>query len=145
MTDNVTMQRVDEEIRWYDRRAFYNQVAYKLLKIIVIVTAALIPFLSSMPGVEPAYLGALGVLIAIAEGLQQLGQYHANWIAFRANCEALKHEKYLSLAKAGPYANAAEPTALLAERVETIISQETAKWATLRETLEKKQSKPEAA
>jgi hypothetical protein len=51
MTDDVTMQRVEEGIAWYDRRAFYNQVAYELLKIIVIATAALIPFLSNMPGV----------------------------------------------------------------------------------------------
>jgi hypothetical protein len=70
----------------------------------------------------------LGVRIAILEGLQQLHQYHANWIGYRATCEALRHEKFLFLAKAGPYTAASDPRALLAERVESLVSQENTKW-----------------
>ncbi|MGI8569091.1 MAG: DUF4231 domain-containing protein [Methylocella sp.] len=47
------------------------------------------------------------------EGLQQLNQYQANWIAYRSTSEALKHEKFLFLAKAGPFAAAADPHVLL--------------------------------
>jgi hypothetical protein len=50
-------------------------------------------------------------------------------MAYRSTCEALKHERYLYLAKAGPYAAATEPRVLLAERVEGLVSQEHAKWA----------------
>ena len=71
------------------------------------------------------------MIIAIAEGMQQVNQHHANWTTYRATCEALKHEKYLYLAGAGPYSNAESAEkrlALLADRIEGLISQEHAKW-----------------
>jgi hypothetical protein len=103
------------------------------------LAAALIPLLSgsSLPfapdGVPNWILGGLGALIAIIEGIQQLNQYQTNWITYRSTCEALKHEKYLYLGKAGPYATAPDAHALLAERTETLVSQEHAKWASLHE------------
>jgi hypothetical protein len=139
MADDITVQRLDQRIEWYDRHAAYNQRAYKVLKLIVIVTAALIPFLSGTDGFKPPWLvGALGVVIAVAEGIHQLNQHHVNWTSYRSTCEALKHEKYLYLAKAAPYAGATDAHALLAERVESLMSQETAKWATLQERSDKK-------
>jgi hypothetical protein len=66
-------------------------------------------------------LGVLGALIAIVKGVQQLNQYHADWISYRSTCEALKHEKFLYLAKAGPYAVATDPRVLLAERIEALL------------------------
>ncbi len=142
MADDITLQRLDEEIAWYDRRASRNQLWYRVLKFVVIVAAALIPFLSGMEAIKPWpwLVGALGVLIAIAEGVQQVNQHHANWTAFRATCEALKHEKYLYHANAGPYAGANEARVLLAERIEALISQETTKWASFQESSEKKQT-----
>jgi len=47
---------------------------------------------------------------------------------YRSTCEYLKHGKYLFLASAGPYRNAENPATLLAERIETLVSQEHAKW-----------------
>jgi hypothetical protein len=89
-----------------------------------------IPLLFGLPVTTPNWvLGALGAAIAIIEGLQQLNQHHANWISYRSTCEALKHEKYLYLGKAGPYATASDAHALLAEKVEALVSQEHAKWA----------------
>jgi hypothetical protein len=113
-----------------------NRLRFLTQKTIVIVAAALIPFLSGLklPGEwlgvgAPQWItGGLGVLIAILEGLQQLHQYHASWISYRATCEALRHEKFFFLAKAGPYAGANDPSVLLAERVESVVSQENAKW-----------------
>jgi hypothetical protein len=144
MADDITLQRLDEEIAWYDRAASRDQLWYRTLKFVVIVAAALIPFLSGMEAIKPWpwLVGALGVLIAVAEGIQQVNQHHANWTAFRATCEALKHEKYLYLANARPYVGAQEAHALLAERIVTLISQETTKWGSLQDSLEKKQTKP---
>jgi Protein of unknown function (DUF4231) len=39
------MQRLEDQIQWYDSRSIKNQRWFKALKIIVIVAAALIPFL----------------------------------------------------------------------------------------------------
>jgi len=124
----TTLERLEDQIGWYDRRSSSNQRMFKALKIIVIASGAVIPFLPSLP-VPGSTAGALGVLIAVLEGVQQLNQYHENWISYRSTCEALRHEKFLYLAGAGPYAAAQNPTALLAETIESVVSREHAKWA----------------
>jgi hypothetical protein len=58
-------------------------------------------------------------------------------MTYRSTAEALKHEKYLWLAKAGPYSNVKNLDPLLAERVESLISRENAKWVVGREQVEK--------
>ncbi|GBD27921.1 hypothetical protein HRbin30_03278 [bacterium HR30] len=130
------LERLEGQIAWYDRRSQYSQRWFKWLKGAVLVAAAAIPFLA---GIEAPRLliGGLGALIVVLEGLQQLNQYQHNWITYRSTCEALKHEKYLYLANAGPYASAQDPRALLAERVESLVSQEHARWVSAREEAKK--------
>jgi len=70
----------------------------------------------------------MGVLITVLEGILHLNQYQENWTNYRNTAESLKHEKFLFLAKAGVYANAPDVRALLAERVEALISQENSQW-----------------
>jgi hypothetical protein len=79
-------------------------------------------------GVDPNVIGGGGALIVVVEGLQQLQQYQQKWTTYRSTCERLKHDKYLYLAQAGPYTKAPRPEALLAERVEGLVSQEHAAW-----------------
>jgi hypothetical protein len=64
--------------------------------------------------------------------VQQLQQYQQNWTTYRATCERLKHEQFLFMSHAGPYANEARLEALLAERVESLVSQEHAAWVSNR-------------
>lgn len=129
-----TQERLDDQIGWYDHRSKAAQRRYKVLKLVQVIIAALVPLTSAFP-IPPAELrwvvAVLGLFVLIIEAIQQLNQDQQNWIAYRSTCEALKHEKYLYLAKAGPYANAENSErriALLADRIEGLISQEHAKW-----------------
>jgi len=135
------IERLEDQIRWYDEKSASCQRWYKRLKILEIAFAAVIPLLAAS-GLPRAIIvtGILGVLVTIFEGLLQLNQYHENWIRYRSTCESLKHEKYIYLAGAGPYAAAEKPRALLAERVESLVSQEHAKWATVQQ--QEPQTKP---
>jgi len=119
--------RLEEQLDWYDAKAAHNQRWFKALKVCQIVTAAAIP-VAAAAGATSWLIGAGGALIVVLEGLQQLQQYQQNWITYRATCERLKHEKFLFAAHAGPYATAPRPEALLAERVEGLVSQEHAAW-----------------
>ena len=134
-----TLDRLEDQISWYDKKSSSNQTWYKVCRGIVLVSAALIPLSANFPIVEflPAWLG---VLIVVVEGFQQLNQYHQNWTTYRSTCEALKHEKFLWVATAGPYASAENPHALLAERIEAIIAQEHTKWVSTRDQAVKKPS-----
>jgi hypothetical protein len=127
-----TWERLEDQIAWYDNRSGRNQRAFKRLKYGEILVAAAIPVLSgfAISRVVPAVLGGIVLLV---EAVQHLNQYQQNWITYRATAEALKHEKFLYLGKAAHYAAAADPRALLAERVEGLVSQEHAKWVSARE------------
>ena len=129
---DVIIERLEDQIGWYDRKSSANQKTFRRIKVFEIVAAAIIPFIAGTFKEYPqaAWITAgLGVAITICEGFLQLNQNQQNWIGYRSTCEALKHEKFLYLAGAPPYAGAQNPRALLAERVESLVSQEHAKWA----------------
>jgi hypothetical protein len=134
--ENQTLGRLEEQIDWYEKKSAYNQSWYKRIKIIELIAAALIPllagFLTSIP--YPAIItGSLGALILVLESLQSLYQFQVNWISYRSTCERLRHEKYLWLAKTGHYADSKDPDRLFAERIESLISTEHAKWVSDKE------------
>ena len=131
-------ERLETQIAWYDKKSNQNQRWFKRLKILQIVTAAAIP-VGAAAGVDPNVIGGGGALIVVLEGLQQLQQYQQKWTTYRSTCERLKHDKYLYLAHAGPYTEAPRPDALLAERVEGLVSQEHAAWVSQQQEATKRQ------
>ncbi len=134
MTDGAdpTLGRLEDQIGWYDSRSERNERRFKLVKGLQLLAGATIPVVATI-GVHSAIPAALGSAVVVLEGVLQLNQYQQNWISYRATCEALRHEKYLFLAGAGPYAVTANGRALLADRIEGLISQEHAKWVSTRE------------
>lgn len=137
-SNDPILGRLDDQIDWYDRKSRSAQLTFKRMKIIEIIAAATIPFFSGLhfPYVT-LLVAALGVLITILEGLLHLNQYQQNWTIYRSTCESLKHEKFVYLAQAGPYAGVANPRALLADRVESLVSQEHAQWSSVQQQSEK--------
>ena len=128
----VTLDRTEDQIRWYDARSGYCQRMYKGIKVAELAAAALVPLLAGLQAPAMA-TGLVGAMIVVLEGVLHLNQYHDHWISYRSTAEALKHEKYLHAVKAGPYATAVDANALLAERVESLISQEHGKWVSSQE------------
>lgn len=135
-----TWARLQDQIGWYDRKSGHSQTWFKRLKVGQIAIAAAIPVMASIPDAPTWLIGGAGALIVVIEGLQQLMQYQQNWIAYRATCERLKHEQYLFLAGAGPYAAMPASEALLAERIESLVSQEHAAWASNQEEAAQKEA-----
>ncbi len=120
-------ERLESQIAWYDSKSISNQRWFKSLKLIEIVAAAGVPVTASY---SPVATGVLGMIVLVVEGALYLNQYYRNWIAYRTTCEALRHEKYLFLAGAAHYTETDKQSAarLLAERVESLVSTEHAKW-----------------
>ncbi|MGK2939699.1 MAG: DUF4231 domain-containing protein [Solirubrobacteraceae bacterium] len=101
--EGAAWQRLLDQLGWYERKSAHAKRWFHRLKVVQIV-------------------------IVVLEGLQSLFQFQQNWMTYRATAEALKHEQFLYLAGAGPYTGAGQPGALLAERVEGLVSQEHATW-----------------
>ena len=99
------LDRLEDQIAWYDHKSMSSQRIFKRVKTVEIVAAALVPFLAALGSKEypwsPWLTGGLGIMVTVFEGLLQLGQYQQNWITYRSTCESLKHEKYLYLAGKG--------------------------------------------
>ncbi|MBV9944627.1 MAG: DUF4231 domain-containing protein [Solirubrobacterales bacterium] len=127
-----TRERLEDQIAWYERKSTDAQHTYKGLKVVQLVTTAAVPVVAAVHATAWV-IAALGGVVLILEGVQQLGQYQANWLSYRSTCESLKHEKHLYLAEAGPYTDTASASRTLAERVEGLVSQEHAKWASARD------------
>jgi hypothetical protein len=119
-------ERLEDELGWYDLKSVAAQRSYKRVKLVQIVAAAAIPVLA-VADISRIWMAAAGALLVILESVQQLYQWQTNWVQYRSTAEALKHEKSLYLAHAGPYA-VADAQVVLAERIEGLISQEHAKW-----------------
>lgn len=121
-------ERLGDQLAWYERKSRTNKLWYQSLKVAQIVIAAGIP-VAAAAGASATVAGALGAVVVVLEGLQQLFQFQQHWTAYRITAGALERERSLCLAGAGPYEDAEHPDALLARRVERILSQEYGAWA----------------
>lgn len=118
--------RLEDQLGWYDRKSVIAQQAYKRVKLSQLIVGSAVPVIAALH-VSASVTATLAALVVVAEGAQQLYQWQTNWVLYRSTAEALKHEKYLYLAAAGPYSGD-DRHRVLAERLEGLVSQEHAKW-----------------
>lgn len=133
--DQYLVERLEDQIDWYDNSSIKCQKKYKWMKRVELVSAALIPILSTQSSGWISFaviVSILGAIVVIIEGLVSLGKYHENWIEYRSICETLRQEKYMYLTLTGVYKTTAdEAFDLLVERIESVISKENVNWANL--------------
>jgi hypothetical protein len=135
--EGPTWARLNGQIDWYNAKAKRNQQSYKAFKLLQIVLGALVPVVAAADG-SRVLLAALGAGVVVVEAIQQLFQFHRNWIAYRAACTALERERHLFEVGGGDYTAAPDRLVLLAERLETILSRETGEWAAVETASQKK-------
>ena len=121
------VERLEDQINWYEKRSSRDQRDFKRLKYVEIVSAAAIPVVT-VGGVNHLVPAILGGLIVVIEAVLHLNQYQRNWLVYRSAAETLKSERALYLAGAGQYRATSDPRALLAERVEGVLTHEHQKW-----------------
>ena len=130
--DEYLKTRVIDQINWYDKSSAKNKRWFLSFKVLEIILAALIPFLSayieSSESPLKMIVGILGIIVAVIAGLITLIKFQENWIEYRTVAESLKLEKFLFLAQAGPYKNVDNAFSFFVERFESLISNSTKKW-----------------
>ena len=124
--EDVTWERLEDQLVWYDRKSRDNQRRYQWLKLLELAVAAALPVVAGVG--SPVWVtGGLAAVIVVLEGVQHLYQFQEQWITYRSTAEALRRERHLYLARAGPYVGE-DRQRQLAERIEALVSQEHAKW-----------------
>lgn len=123
--------RVESQIAWYSKKSNQNQMWFKALRITEIISAAFIPFISSISSkyeVLPYIIGFLGIIIAVSAAVSSLFKFQENWIQYRITVEQLKHEKFLFKTSTGIY-DAPNSYGTFVQRIENLISRENSLWA----------------
>ncbi len=129
--EQYMLERVDEQINWYDEKSSFNQRWFKRLQVISILAASTIPFLTGYSvGDNDAIrilIGVLGLLVACISAMLNLYHFQEHWIEYRATCESLRHEKFLFITKTMPYDNE-DAFKILVQGVESLLSKENVDW-----------------
>lgn len=122
------------QFRWYDRAATRNRMTYQILKFLAIAAGAAVTVLAALAAPAPL-TATIGAAIVVIEGVQQLGQFHANWINYRATAERMRQHGFSYAAGTAPYDNLQTRRDLLAQFVQETIIKESGDWsATARKT-----------
>ncbi|WP_327096569.1 DUF4231 domain-containing protein [Nocardia vinacea] len=119
-------QRLTDQIAWYSTRSRSAQRAYKLVKLAQVVIGATVPVIAALQA-PAAVTASVAAVVVAAEGVQQLFQWHENWLNYRSTAEALKHERLMYLAESGPYTRP-NRRKILVQRIESIAAQENTEW-----------------
>ena len=131
--------RLEDQIKWYDKKSQYNKKGFIVLRIAELVVAASVPFVVGLIGgpylipfrsdLMPLKFLAqvLSLLVVVIAGLLSLYRFQELWTEYRTTAESLRHEKYLYITKVKPY-DIDKPVPRLVQRVETHISREHSVW-----------------
>jgi Protein of unknown function (DUF4231) len=130
--EEYMLERVDDQISWYDGKSGNNKCSFALIRIIEICAAATIPFLSGIANNDDRSIliciGVLGIVVTICAATSSLLKFQENWIEYRTTAESLKKEKFLYATGINPY-DSEDAFPILVQRVETLVSKENTNWA----------------
>lgn len=125
--DDTLWQALNAQFRWYERAATRNRVSYQALKVVAMVFGTAVAVLAAADA-PAAITAGLAASVVVLEGVQQVFQFHPNWITYRATAETLRQNAFLYVARVGPYASAESRRDQLAEVVRDITAKENASW-----------------
>jgi hypothetical protein len=125
--DDILWQQLSAQFRWYERAATRNRLGYQVLKVVAMVFAAAVAVLAAADA-PAAVTAALAASVVVLEGVQQVFQFHPNWISYRATAEALRQNAFLYVARAAPYSGEGRRERL-ADVVRDATTKENVSWA----------------
>lgn len=132
-------ERYYPQVEWYDKKAMWNQKAYRFLQWGIIILAAITPvFIAVTETLGKALPIVLSSLVAISSASLKAFKYQENWINYRTTCETLRKEIHYYNARIDDYSNADDPMGVFVKRVESLISRENTLWLTVQKQKEEK-------
>jgi Protein of unknown function (DUF4231) len=90
-----------------------------------------------------AVTAALAACVVVLEGVQQVFQFHPNWIIHRTTAETLRQNAFAYLARVGAYASAESRRDRLAQFMRDVTTNENASWtSTMRQGTMRQATQP---
>lgn len=122
-------ERLNESIAWYDKKAGSLKNRYLRMRVITVISGALVPVLVNLDIPYVNYLTTfISLVVVLLVSLESVYHYSAQWTNYRSTEQFLRKEYFLFTANEGPYAERKEDDAyrLFVERIERAIEAEVA-------------------
>lgn len=102
------VERVIDQIEWYDKKGSHNQTRYKRLSCASIILSALIPIFTlltdgSFSLLIKVIITALSSSITAISAIVSLHHFQELWVQYRSNCEILKSTLHRYFTKTGEF------------------------------------------
>lgn len=121
-------ERWQSQRDYYSRKSARNKQLYQGFQIFVALSAVAVPVLLAIPEMPKIIPAIMSGLVAAATAIENVYHFGDNWRTFRQTLEALKRERALYDAEAGPYGNSKTAFRRFVERSENIIAEETGRY-----------------
>lgn len=123
----------ENQFEWYDQKAQSNKKGHRIMKILQISLAAILPVSVSLFPVTSSLFWKTIIIVAsvsliIIESLESYLNYQKKWMNYRTTAEGLRQEEQYFKTKTGEYADADDPERLFVNRVLSLTSQENRYW-----------------
>lgn len=130
-TKDFIINRVCDQIRWYDRKSRRNRYGYMAAMAFCIVMSGLIPILTSNIDLltYKVIMTAFGSSVTATSSVCAFCRFRELWILYRTQCELLKSTLHQFFSNCGEFKNSPEPQKLLVELCEGYMMKETGIWA----------------
>ncbi len=130
--DEYFQTHLKDQREWYSNKASSNKKWGQRLSVLVITAGALISVIQLIPDDSStrwvAILTAmLGLVVAVAKGIDRIGQFEETWVSYRKASESMKREYRLYINNAGSYTalnDEEDSYRHFVEQVEQIIAEE---------------------
>lgn len=128
--ESYLTERVDDQIKYFDSNAIWNQRIYKTLKgaaiccnILTILTIALIFIVTPHFKVLSVVALSFSTVLLATYQIEEFYNFGAKWEKFRLVTEQIKSEKYMFLTNAGTYSSddTDQKKRLFIEKIEGIL------------------------
>ncbi len=127
--DRYLVDRYEDQLAWYDKKAIWNHKAYQIFQWIALILSAIMPVLVIVAEGWTRWLAVfVAVVVAICIAALKTFKYQDNWISYRTTCETLKKEMHFYKANIQGYEKVEDKEALFVEQVESLISRENTLW-----------------
>jgi uncharacterized protein DUF4231 len=124
---DLLWQHLAAQVRWYHRAAARCRWSYQVLKVAALVAGGAVTVLAATDA-RAAVTASLAAAAVVMEGVQQVFQFHANWLSYRDTAETLRQHALLYAAGLPPYAEPETRRVRLAENVEAVTIRERGHW-----------------
>ncbi len=124
--EEYLVRRVDQYRAWYDGRARACKRGYLWIRSCTLAAAGMVTLLAGWSRAPRSAAAALSVVVLVATALESVLHLREQWKNYRFTEQHLDKERFLFLARAGPYRGLDRHQAFLrlVERVEWAIAAE---------------------